>query len=80
MGASPALGGPGSLAPRLRVVDVLETVLVVRRPIVSSRLRHNAMLVARDQVGVDERFAQVGAGIEIRFPAPRISFVVGVRL
>jgi len=47
---------------------------------VSSTLRHHAMLVARDEIGVVEGFAQVGAGIEIRFPAPRISFVVGVRL
>jgi hypothetical protein len=79
MGASPALVRPASLAPRLRVVDVLETVLVVRRPIVSSRLRHNAMLVARDEIGIVEGFAQVGAGIEIGFAAARISFVVGVR-
>jgi hypothetical protein len=49
----------------VEVIGVLETVLVVCRPAGPSTLRHNAMLVASRAIGVVERFAQVGAGIEI---------------
>jgi hypothetical protein len=68
------------LASRLRIVDVIgviETVLMVG-PVVALMLRYHAMLVTRDEIGFVEGFAQVGAGIEIGYAAPRIPFVVGV--
>jgi hypothetical protein len=42
-------------------------------------LWYNPMLVARYEIGIVKRSAQVGAGIEIALTAPRIPFVVLVR-
>jgi hypothetical protein len=64
---------------RLRVIDpigVLETLFVLYGLIRSPTLWRNAMLIAGRAIGVVERFAQAGVGIEIRFAAPRIPFVV----
>jgi len=58
--------------PRLRVIGVLEWIVGFCRPVRSPTLRHSALLVASHAIGVVERFAHVGAGIEIRFAAPRI--------
>jgi hypothetical protein len=68
--------------PRLRIVDViavLEMVIIVCRRVGSSTPQHNAMLVAGHAIGVVERFARIGARIEIGLAAPRIPFVVRVR-
>jgi hypothetical protein len=68
--------------PRLGIVNVIgvvEAVLVVCRPARPSMLGHHAMLVASHAIGVIERFAHVGAGIEIGVAAAGIPFVVGVR-
>jgi hypothetical protein len=65
---------------RLDVVGVLKTVLVVRRPAGSSTHQDNAMLVPSHAIGFFERFAPVGSGIQVGFAAPRITFVIEVRL
>lgn len=69
-----------SLASRLRilgVIGVIETFLSVG-PVVALMLRYHAMLITSDKIGFVERFAHVGAGIEICLAAPWIPFVVGV--
>jgi len=62
----------------VEVIGVVGTVLVVYRP-GPSTLRHNAVLVASRAIGVVERFASVGAGVEIGFAAPGIPFFVRLR-
>jgi hypothetical protein len=64
--------------PRLRVVDVSVTILVVSRRLRSASLYRNAMLVTNHAIGVVERFARVRAGVEIGLAASRIAFVVGI--
>jgi hypothetical protein len=83
MAAARSLGAAMGLTHGLRVADaigILETVRVVRRPVVSLMLRHNAMLVARYDIRLLEGAARVRAWIEIGFAAPRISFVERVKL
>lgn len=53
------------------------SILIVG-PVVALMLRYHAMLVTRDEIGLVEGFAQVGAGIEIGYAASRIPLVVGV--
>jgi hypothetical protein len=68
---------------RLRVVDpigVLETLFVFYGPVGASTLWRNAVLIAGSAIGVAERFARAGAGIEIGFAALRVPFLVGVGL
>jgi hypothetical protein len=61
-------------------LGVFGTVLIVCGTVGSSTLQHNAMLVASHAIGIVERFGQVGSGVEIGLAAPRIPFVVEVRL
>jgi hypothetical protein len=61
-------------------IGILETVRVVRRPVVSLMFQCDAMLVARYDIGLLEGSARVRAWIEIGFVAPRISLVERVRL